>query len=573
MVESDVERERQSFLDALLQSDARLKLIVAGPGTGKTYSFKRLLESRPKPRLVLTFINNLVEDLARELAGIADVRTLHSFARTLLHRCAPSGISHKVDYYPPLTQILAADATHLLGHHVSERDVERVFHTLDVSSEILEAALRCGEYYDAVGHTDSVYRLVRHFDGHPEHIPPYSQVVVDEYQDFSALEVRLIDQLSSVSPMLVVGDDDQALYGFKHASPRYLRDLAAGGAYERFDLPYCSRCTDVMVRAVHRVVESATACGLLQGRLDKPFDCYWPSKQRDSERYPTMIDARCSVQTDRAPYMSRYVEEQVRAIPPEDVEEARESGHPAVLVTGPVQFASRVYRYLDERFRHVEYKRSEPPQIHLLDGYARLLHDPSSRLGWRLVAQVDSPDRLRLIVRRAVDDGRELSALLPAAYRDSHLQRVDLVRRLQDGKALDEEEAHELEAALGASLPDVESRLGQGVGGNGPPSGASQDEPDGEPRIVVTSLVGAKGLQAGHVFVVGMNDDHFPRNNRAPTDSEVCELIVALTRATKRCHLVSCGRFGTQLLRPSRFLAWLSDHAERIEVNAAYFGG
>ena len=56
-----------------------------------------------------------------------------------------------------------------------------------------------------------MYRLVRHFDRYPEDIPPYSQVVVDEYQDFSALEVLLIDQLSSVSPMLVVGGDDQAL--------------------------------------------------------------------------------------------------------------------------------------------------------------------------------------------------------------------------------------------------------------------------------------------------------------------------------------------------------------------------
>jgi len=146
MLEPDLERERQRFLDALLRSVARLKLVVAGPGTGKTYSFKRLLESRPAPRLVLTFIDNLVEDLARELGDIADVRTFHTFARSLLHRHAPGGISRRVDYYPPLTQILAEDATHLLGHGVSERDIERVFHELDVSNEIAEAALRCREY-------------------------------------------------------------------------------------------------------------------------------------------------------------------------------------------------------------------------------------------------------------------------------------------------------------------------------------------------------------------------------------------------------------------------------------------
>lgn len=81
MAEPDLEAERHRFLEALLRSEARLKLIVAGPGTGKTYSFKRLLETKPNPKVVLTFINNLVEDLARELDGIADVRTFHSFSR------------------------------------------------------------------------------------------------------------------------------------------------------------------------------------------------------------------------------------------------------------------------------------------------------------------------------------------------------------------------------------------------------------------------------------------------------------------------------------------------------------
>ncbi len=571
MVEPDPETARQSFLDALLRSDAHLKLIVAGPGTGKTYSFKRLLETRPAPRLVLTFINNLADDLSRELGHIADVRTLHSFSRKLLHRYGPGRISHNVDYYPPLTQILAADATHLLGRHIRDWDVEGAFHTLDESNQVLAAALNAGDYYDAVGHTDSVYRLVRHFDAHPEDVPRYSQIVVDEFQDFSALEVRLIEQLSHASPMLVVGDDDQALYAFKHASPEYLRALAAGGAYERFDLPYCSRCTDVLVRAVHRVVEVATAQGLLEGRLAKPFDCYWPSKQRDSERYPTIIDARCSVQTEKAPYMSRYVEEQVRAIPTEDVQEAKDNNYPAVLVAGPVQFASRIYQYLRERFRHVEYKRSESPQIQLLDGYERLLRDLSSRLGWRIVAQVDRPERLGAILRRGVYGGEELSALLPSSYRDPHVRRLDLLRRLRDGKALDEQEGRELEAALGLSLPDVESRVGRDADAREPASQESEDEADGEPRIVVTFLVGAKGLQAGHVFVVGMNEDHFPRSNVVPTDSEVCELIVALTRATKRCHLVSCGRFGAELLQPSVFLDWVSDYVEEVAVNAAYF--
>ena len=39
-----VEQELQAATDRILQSDSRKKLIVAGPGTGKTFIFRRLLE-------------------------------------------------------------------------------------------------------------------------------------------------------------------------------------------------------------------------------------------------------------------------------------------------------------------------------------------------------------------------------------------------------------------------------------------------------------------------------------------------------------------------------------------------
>jgi superfamily I DNA/RNA helicase len=86
-----------------------------------------------------------------------------------------------------------------------------------------------------------------------------------------------------------------------------------------------------------------------------------------------------------------------------------------------------------------------------------------------------------------------------------------------------------------------------------------------------TTLEGAKGLQAEHVFVVGMNEKHFPRSNKAPTDHEVCCMIVALTRATKCCHLVSCQRFGREQLNASVFIGWLGDLVRPVVVDKDYF--
>jgi len=70
--------ERQTYLDKILNSTAAKKIVVAGPGTGKTYLFKRMLQGKKKS-LTLTFINSLVEDLSLDLYCMSEVRTLHSF--------------------------------------------------------------------------------------------------------------------------------------------------------------------------------------------------------------------------------------------------------------------------------------------------------------------------------------------------------------------------------------------------------------------------------------------------------------------------------------------------------------
>ncbi len=53
-------------------------------------------------------------------------------------------------------------------------------------------------------------------------------VCVDEYQDVNALQVDLLRALRKNDPRLtVVGDDSQAVYGFRGASPRHLLDIDA----------------------------------------------------------------------------------------------------------------------------------------------------------------------------------------------------------------------------------------------------------------------------------------------------------------------------------------------------------
>jgi superfamily I DNA/RNA helicase len=92
-----------------------------------------------------------------------------------------------------------------------------------------------------------------------------------------------------------------------------------------------------------------------------------------------------------------------------------------------------------------------------------------------------------------------------------------------------------------------------------------------EPTIICTSLVGAKGLSGGYVYIVGCNDTHFPRNPNAITDEEVCCFLVALSRTRKECQVISCDRFGNVALNTSRFLSWIHEQVDQVTVNADWF--
>ena len=82
-----------------------------------------------------------------------------------------------------------------------------------------------------------------------------------------------------------------------------------------------------------------------------------------------------------------------------------------------------------------------------------------------------------------------------------------------------------------------------------------------------TSLVGAKGLSAEHVFIVGLNDRHLPSK---AGDDEICGFLVGLSRTRKRCHLISYRFFYKSGLRRSPFLEWVSKHLEVVTVNKDY---
>lgn len=277
--------KRQEHVDAILNSSSNKNIVVAGPGTGKTYLFKMILEGK-EDTLTLSFVNALVEDLSLELCGISDVKTLHGFARGVLKTATQKSIK----IFPKLTKVIEEDAKILLNEEI---DFDHLFHNRDDGNIHIKFYKKRKDYYGHYGFSDIVFATVKHFEKKKDKIPTYKQVVVDEFQDFNTLEVSLIDLLAEKSPVLLVGDDDQALYeSLKSASPKHIRQRHGNRAsgYEAFSLPYCSRCTRVIIEATNDIIRGATQDGHLSSRISKPFQ-YFDHKEKDghSDQNPHII--------------------------------------------------------------------------------------------------------------------------------------------------------------------------------------------------------------------------------------------------------------------------------------------
>jgi superfamily I DNA/RNA helicase len=535
------EAELRAAVARVLEYPSRKKLIVAGPGTGKTTLFRIMLEGsegNPKRNLVLTFINNLRSDLEKELSGLASVYTLHSYCLGLLHRKATlrSGLSSSFRVFPGLGSLVRADWRHIekseAPHFIRE------MRNLDEYSHI-QFYLERGIYYEAVDFDDTVYRVYEQSALGTESFGDYDLVLIDEYQDFNRMEAAIISRLALNNPIMIVGDDDQALYSqLRDSSWDYIRTLYSAGDYEVFELPFCMRCPKVVVDAVSDVITRARQMKKLQGRIDKSFRHFAPVKGADSTKYPTIDVIKTSVQRQKANYIGRYIAQAIASIPRQEVEEATKTGYPPVLVIAARPYRAQIIDHLENSGHTVETRRDPGGRLDHTSGIAILKEDQKSNLGWRIVLEVEKPLFLAETIAKTANGSQQLSDIIPNDFRDRILSEVN---------------AWEPQSVE----PDDEFIVG-----------------DGRDALTVriTSFEGAKGLSAQHVFIVGLHNGEIPQHPRDIQDLEICKFVVGLTRTRKKCSLIYTGRFANQRKSPSLFISWIdSGRLERITVNKEYW--
>jgi DNA helicase-2/ATP-dependent DNA helicase PcrA len=586
-------------------------LVLAGAGTGKTTTLCArvawlLTEGVPAERmLLLTFTRRAAREMIerarsmvrRALPGAGQVvgGTFHSLAHRMLRLHASSlGL-------PPGFGVLdAADAADLLdlvrqeqGHAAGSRRFPRAQTMLDIYSctvnsqrpladVIAERFPWCAEHRDALAEAFRAYGArkrafaVLDLDDlllfwralatdaliGPHIAEGFEHVLVDEYQDVNGLQVEIVRGLCSTGRGLtVVGDDFQAIYGFRAASAQYILDFPKHfpGAHT-VTLERNYRSTTPILAIANAVAQ--------QDRRGFPKSLW---SERDGGLAPELC-------------FSRDESEQAREVC-ERVLAAREEG--MELRAQAVLFRT----CHDSALLELELARSGIPFVkygglryldaaHVKDLIAllRLVTNPADEVSWfRVLQLLEGVGPMR--ARRLLDALRPTGGGPPEPRRwsgaashvpDCSREQAAAVFDALAGESAGGESAgarvERMCAALGplirlryhdgaARVADLDQLIGAARGARDihqfvselvldPP--ASSADLAGRARLdedflVLSTVHSAKGLEWDAVHVIAAYDGNFPADMSVGSEQGVAEerrlLYVALTRARRRLHV------------------------------------
>ena len=518
------EEERKLDVKSILDSTQPHRVVVAGPGTGKSYLFEQVIKQKQAEGksnfLAITFIGKLGDSLADDLAGLAETQTLHGFARSFF-------LSNNADdwvYCPYITKIIAEDLKlngvddFLIG---DDNYKTRTIH------------------YKAVGHDDVVLYAVQMCKKHPERIPIFDLILIDEFQDFNEVEAEFIDILASKNEVLIVGDDDQALYEFKGSSPKFIRDKfhKNNQDFESHTLRFCSRCPEVVINAFHSI---ASGYGLNEEgveRIKKDYICYLPDKEKDGHANPKI----CVMESVPTGMIAFKIKSQLELI-------LEGQKIKSVLVIGEGQSCKTILYLIAKQlrsygFKNVDHSQTEmkPFEINqpIVDAYHWLAKNTVSVLGWRILSAVLNEFDWQTLVKDNFADAGKFIELIPAIFKSEHEANAKVLYKVTHKtpstvRAIADSSFERIQnVVVKSKKTERELLIDQLVSEK-----ASLPRPLSNLDITVCSILGSKGLGADVVFLVGFDQGKLPSKNKVQ-DSEVYQMLVALTRTKKRIYLVN----------------------------------
>jgi DNA helicase-2/ATP-dependent DNA helicase PcrA len=102
-------------------------------------------------------------------------------------------------------------------------------------------------------------------------MPKFSHVLVDEAQDCSPLQWSIIDRIAEGASLFIVGDENQSIYQWRYADPRWMGNVAGLSGGTRFPMTVSFRCPPEVCSAANTVIESGMVATINKLLFDSNF--------------------------------------------------------------------------------------------------------------------------------------------------------------------------------------------------------------------------------------------------------------------------------------------------------------
>ena len=562
--------EQREFIE---RDAAAHALLVAGPGTGKTWTLERraefLVDERhvdPERIALLTLTRSLARSLGERIP-FGRAQTLHSFALSQLNRLGDAWDRRVADPWEVENLVrtdLKLGFRHEYGRSIPLRHIDRYLSELGTAfrnnqdeptemsveqRQIHQVFLQQRELFRYRLMDELAYDLVRLLEQGADLDEPPTHVLADEYQDLTAGELRLLQLLNASFGTVIdaCGDDRQSIFGFRAADPLALHRFPDVYHVDHPDYLWrSSRCPQRVCDLANRLAETLPA---LPG-LERP--ALQPWEGREDEGVAEVIAASSPITE------ARWVVRRCR--------DFIDGGHqPNELMVVVSAYFDDVFRYLTQAageldgspFSFYDPRQSDPLAddlgVRLLSAGARLLVSADDQMAWRtLVWAVRGLGDRRLTRLLTAGEATFIANLRRVAESDAACRRA-----VDAGDAVIEQLGRQEEVEPGAIVDILVDRLGCGpvdrtgvdavrgetaaapprewlqqVFGVSEPTQAKPDEVPG--AIPVYTIFGAKGLQAPVVLLVNAIEQSFA--GRGALEDGIRRAYVGVTRA--RDHLL-----------------------------------
>ena len=548
-------------------------VVVAGPGTGKTRTLVgrmiRLLSEDPTREVsFITFTRMSRRDTQRRIVdvlgmsvseetvfGFPRTSTLYTYAKNLVHRYA-TRIGRNPNFSVLVedkgeTALLLEELVSDLGLQLDTKSIRKgilcfcstnswpVNFPASPSERILimkhfETLLL---FYNTFNIEGLVVATRKILEDSTDVLPPlYLQV--DEYQDLNPNDQQLIQLIAShhSSQVVVVGDDAQSIYGFRHANYEGIKALWDSPVWERVSFSDCHRLPAHIQNVARALIANEEYVGNLNPRPD------------DGRRVLTFQCTDSNVQMFAVGKIIMDLKSNGQN------QEGQPLSYKDFIVLCPgANFVNLIATALQDQLEiptKPQKRESIPDDYWRLLLVLRMLHSEDSLAlrQWLPLAGLTKPEvtKIRCEAMQKCESLYSYCAKLAdprirgiydsiARLRDSKDDFVNFCRVLGEFPNLSIQEQVLLDmmqriegatrepVAIGFVIRAIYEKFGLLE------TESESDMPEDD-KVLVTTLHRAKGLESEYVFVTWMNSKYMPMPNRDARE-ERRVLYVALTRA------------------------------------------